>query len=219
MKRLRKFLSLTSDKCYLLARIVFSYCSLWFLWILASVLSGSLRHFFPLTGLFLLTGPALGFFQWLVLRCYVWHLGWWVMASISGWSIAFFITYPFEVGSKIAATVPKGELIVAGVPVNMQVFWSYVLVALLASTVIGVFQWLVMRRHIQHSSWWILASSIGGALRGATIAVIQSVGGAALGAVVGWLGYGAVTGIVLVWLLQDHIKYRLEYGMYPSSTF
>jgi hypothetical protein len=129
------------------------------------------------------------------------------------------ITYVFKGGTKISAMAPKVELTVGGAPVNMQVFWSYVLVSFLASAVIGVFQWLVMRRHIQHSGWWVLASSMGGVVRGAAIAVIKSVAGIVLGNVAGWFGYGAVTGIALVWLLQDRIKHRLEREMYLGSIF
>ncbi len=72
-----------------------------------------------------------------------------------------------------------------------------------------------MRRHIQHAGWWILASAVGGAVHGAVSAALCAAACQAITMKVsaematavtygaGWAGYGAVTGIMLVWLLQN----------------
>ncbi|MBC1224365.1 hypothetical protein GNF10_27285 [Nostoc sp. UCD121] len=158
--------------------------------------------------------PLFGFFQWLVLRKYSRRLGWWVLVSAYTWITTYFIIILFEVGAKILEAVPKGELLVIGVSVNIQVLWTSILVALLGSSVIGVCQWLVMRNHIQCAGWWILASSMGGVGRGFVSVVLQPVVDPIIADIAGSLAYSAVTGMALVWLLQNRIKRRLEREMY-----
>ncbi len=180
-----------------------SCLSLGLLWLGANVASEWLEEFS------LWLEPVFAVAQWLVMRRYIRHIGWWLPVSFWGWFIAFIlIQLLFGVGNWIFAMVPGGELEVGGVPVNMQVFWVSVLVKLLEWAVIGVGQWLVLRRHFQPASWWVLASAAGGAVKGGVELIIGTVVGGVTGALVGSLGYGAVTGVALVWLLKPRIHHR-----------
>jgi hypothetical protein len=99
-----------------------------------------------------------------------------------------------------------GGTVIGALSAPTDFFWYIIMTGL----VVGVAQWLVLRRYISHSGWWVLASAIGGAVHGAVgsavCAVACQVGGAALSSGAGWAGNGAVTGIMLVWLLPNGIK-------------
>lgn len=179
-----------------------SYLVLVSLWLGANVASEGLEEF----SFFL--EPAFAVTQWLVLWLGLRNLGWWVIASTNGWLTAFILIHLFGVGDWIAAIVPRGELDFGGVPLSIQAFWASVLVRLLEWAVIGVFQWLVLRRHIEQASKWILASALGGAVKGGVELVGSTLVGDVPGALVGSLGYGAVTGVALVWLLSNRPKRR-----------
>ena len=65
-------------------------------------------------------------------------------------------------------------------------------------TVLGVLQWLVLRRQVARAGWWVLASTVGWIVGGLVSGITDTAAGwAVLGAV-----YGAITGSVLVWLLR-----------------
>jgi hypothetical protein len=65
----------------------------------------------------------------------------------------------------------------------------------LFGTVVGVLQWLVLRRQVARAGWWVLASTVGWVVG---MPLGDSVGGPALGA-----AYGAITGTALVLLLRQ----------------
>ena len=63
---------------------------------------------------------------------------------------------------------------------------------------LGVLQWLVLRRQVARAGWWVLASTVGWIVGGLVSGITDTAAGwAVLGAV-----YGAITGAVLVWLLR-----------------
>ena len=80
-----------------------------------------------------------GIFQWLVLRKYVRHLGWWIVASAYGWIASYLIIYLFQPATRILEVVPQGEVVVIGTSVNIQALWIYVLITLIESAVIAEF--------------------------------------------------------------------------------
>jgi hypothetical protein len=160
--------------------------------------------------------PMFGFFQWLVLRNYIRHLGRWVLVSAFGWITSFLIIYILNIGDKIFEIAPKTEMVIVGVSINIQLLWSYVLTMLLWSSIVGIFQWLVLRNHIHFANWWIFASCIGGVMRGFAIAVLIAIIDPIVVNVVSLLIYGGLTGFALVWLLQTQIKRRLKQQMYWS---
>ena len=214
MKRLREFFTFTpSEEREILTRTMLSCLTLWLLWVLANVATELIEEF----SFWLETGFALA--QWLVLRRYIRNLGWWILASVGGWIITFILIHFVGVGNWILGMVPAGELEIGGVPVPLQVFWAKTLLRLLEWSVIGVLQWAVLRCHIQHSSWWLLASPVGGAIKGAVELATRLVAGDLLGAIMGALAYGVVTGSVLVLLLHNPIKHRLEHRRNLGFSF
>jgi len=214
MKRLRELFTLTpSEEREILTRTMLSCLTLWLLWVLANVATELIEEF----SFWLETGFALA--QWLVLRRYIRNLGWWILASVSGWIITFILIHFVGVGNWIVGMVPAGELEIGGVPVPLQVFLTKTLLRLLEWSVIGVLQWAVLRCHIQHSSWWLLASPVGGAIKGAVELATRLVAGDLLGAIMGVLAYGVVTGSVLVLLLHNPIKHRLEHRRNLGFSF
>jgi len=214
MKRLREFFTFTpSEEREILIRTLLSCLTLWLLWVLANVATELIEEF----SLLLETGFAVA--QWLVLRRYIWNLGWWVLASVVGWNIAFILIHFVGVGNWIVGMVPAGELEIGGVPVPLQVFLTKTLLRLLEWSLIGVLQWLVLRCHIQHSSWWLLASPVGGAIKGAAEFTFRLVLGDMLGTIMGALAYGVVTGSVLVLLLHNPIRHGLEHRRNQGFNF
>lgn len=146
-----------------------------------------------------MTGFVVGVAQWLVLRRYLPYAGWWILASALGWFLGTLVSITTE-----GITVPVIELLESVIRLR-GVFWLNVVDGTLYGTVLGAAQWLVLRRHTQRAGWWVLASSIGGAVNGAVSAACAAaipVGiSAALPYGAGWAGSGAVTGMALVWLL------------------
>ena len=132
-----------------------------------------------------------GVLQWLLLRREVPGLGWWAAMSSAGLALGFFL-----------AMLPMN---MAGVD-GPQVAPLFTLGFGLMGAVPGFLQWLLLRRRVPRSGWWVLASGVGmagcgmaylGLTRGSDVRIAW--GGAAGGAV-----YAAVTGIVLAWLLRSY---------------
>ncbi|MDE2994821.1 MAG: hypothetical protein OXU67_13170 [Chloroflexota bacterium] len=167
---------------------------LWLLWVLASVVGGGVGGVVlgpvfsvvePAFGLLVggvavgaIGGAALGVLQWLVLRGRLVRAGWWIVASTVGWAVG---------GAAFG---------------------------LVGGAVTGVLQWLVLRRRLARAGWWIAASTVGWAI-GPVIVLFGGVIGeldaalivllvAVLWGIGGLVG-GAITGVVLVWLLRQRL--------------
>lgn len=158
-----------------------------------------------------LEGAALGFTQWLVLRHYIRHVGWWILATTIGAIVAWLVGIKVSVllllvffDGSIANPLPAALL--------GAVFWLGVWVG----AVLGLAQWLVLRTHVRRGALWVLANAIAWGL-GLPIAFFSAnlvqVGefgtetvmvGVATGATVGTV-IGAVTGAALLWLLKPRL--------------
>jgi Na+(H+)/acetate symporter ActP len=80
-----------------------------------------------------------------------------------------------------------------GVAIILVVLWdainrNQIIAGGIAGLIVGIAQWLVLRRYVRHAAWWIIANGIGWAVTG---------GGLMTG-----LGAGVVTGVMLLWLLH-----------------
>ena len=129
-----------------------------------------------------MTGAAVGVIQWLVLRREVSGAGWWVLASTVGWVMG-------------TAAAGLGILLVGlqeFSPVSASLVFS-----VMVGAVVGVLQWLILRRQLRRAGWWVPASIVGWAMGQAAHGAI---GLPAVGAV-----SGAITGIALVRLLRQPI--------------
>lgn len=164
----------------------------WFLWLMASALGWSEGMYLGWTGggdpMMLrsvpadlaggVTGLALGglllcVLQWLVLRSHLRDAGRWVLAGV------------------VAMAVSSAGILGAGSGMP-EVAWFASVWTL--GLLMGLLQWLVLRREIDGAGWWVVASPIAWAV------------GLPLGEMVGPLGhgaaYGAITGAALVVLLR-----------------
>ncbi len=183
------------------------HLTLWLSWVLATaaggaaigtvvVLTGSNEIFWYL----LLTGFAIGVAQWLVLRRYLQGAGWWILASGFAW-----------VGSLLVISMASGILnpiveFIASLIGRWWVIGYNFVTGMVVGAGLGVAQWLVLRRQTQGAGWWVFASAVGGAVNWAvSVAITQmdGISGTALPYIAGWAANGAVTGIVLVWLLSN----------------
>jgi len=111
-------------------------------------------------------GLSVGLLQWVHLRPLVRHSAWWIAATGLGWMLAL----------GFVRLVGLDDIELRGA---------------LIGTVLGIGQWLVLRRTFGQASWWIVVSAL-------TWTVAQTLGVFLVGAIV-----GAVTGVALV-LLPRH---------------
>ncbi len=137
--------------------------------------------------------------QWLVLRRRVQLGGWWVFASAVGSAVAL------VAGSAVGLAVARAEG--AGMAAGGAVG------SVVAGAVLGTAQWLILRKRVQRSGWWVLASGLGWAVGWMVGGVVGPVAGAVGATWVGLVGgavvgavYGALTGIALVLLLRRPIQ-------------
>ena len=130
-----------------------------------------------------------GVLQWLMLRRHVARAVWWIVASLVSGVVAGGVI--FGVGGDTGFT--------AEVARDMDLGW--IMEAALYGAVLGVLQWLVLRRQVALSGLWILASTVGWVVGDPVCSSL--IGFGTLSWVVFGAVYGAITGIVLVWLLRQ----------------
>ena len=178
----------------------------WLWWVLASAVGGALGYLVAVSVLATLSdgmygalvdavvltmlGAGVGAMQWLVLRQHIPLTGWWVLASALGGTLAV----------AVAAAAPTTGIVLVGYG--------------LLGTSMGVMQWLVLRQHVPHATWWLLASAVGWAVgppaaqaincAAALLPELETVGVALLFGIVAAVA-GATTGIVLLWLMHTPI--------------
>ncbi|MGE5138517.1 MAG: hypothetical protein ACM3JD_03560 [Rudaea sp.] len=90
-------------------------------------------------------GVASGFLQYLLLRSYLPRMGWWTAATLLGWLLPFLVSALLIAGFRLEG----GSIAQAAISV------------LAFGGLIGLPQWLILRRRIHHASWWFLASVVG----------------------------------------------------------
>ncbi len=86
-----------------------------------------------------------GLLQYILLRRYLPHMGWWILATGLGWLLA------------LAAV----RLLVLGLAPNYVSSWDAVLIFPVIGGAIGLGQWFLLRQRLPHAAWWILASILG----------------------------------------------------------
>ena len=188
---------------------------LWLAWFLASLIGYALGMFLGASvayGLFdrdtfdgtmgltlgIVMGTIGGFAQWVVLRERFAGAGWWILASALGFATVF----------SMGGTVRPNEN-PAMIGVKMAIAFG---------VVTGIPQWMILRQKVVRAGWWVLASVLG-LLVGEfgfplSIAVSAATNNESLSmlavAFVFAAGYGAVTGAVLVWLLNQSSSSKVE---------
>ena len=134
-------------------------------------------------------GFSVGILQWLNLRRRVSWASMWIWVTAVGWMI----------GIPLALSLYTGLISISDS--TLIDVWGKTIQATIIAILIGVIQWLMLRRHISRAGWWIFANLIGWnaasllAGAGAMVGVLDSI---PMG-----ISVGAVTGLALAWLLQQ----------------
>jgi len=129
-------------------------------------------------------GAEFGIAQWLILRRQVHKVGWWIAASILGFTLGFPLTKTLfgELSSGLGIAGVEGAIVGA---------------------IVGAMEWLVLRGRVTRAGWWVLASTLAWALS----TVLGEVGALAAGedfvadllrVILG----AALTGVGMLWLLR-----------------
>ena len=152
-------------------------------------------------------GASMGTAQWLVLRRHIPGAGWWVLASTVGLAVGFAVA--LAVSEAVGLTVGlTGGSHFSSEPVALVLFGA------VAGASMGTAQWLVLRRQVSQTGWWVLASIVGVALSVAVFftvtAGVEEAAGVAGGGALSGAVYGAITGGVLVWLLRQPVAKDLD---------
>lgn len=155
-------------------------------------------------------GAVIGTAQWYILRRRVYRSGWWILASTMGGAVGFVV-------AMVGGAIPSAPLrtssawAVFGVIVGVV---SLVMFGAMFGAVMGTMQWWVLRQRVRQSGWWILASTAGWA-PGWTVSILAVIVFGAFGdeTAVGAVGlaasgivFGAITGLPLVWLLEQPVR-------------
>ena len=131
---------------------------------------------------------VVGALQWLMLRRQLAGAAWWIVASLVSGVVAGGVIYGVGGDAGFTAEVAR----------DLDVGW--VVEAALYGAVLGVLQWLVLRRQVALSGLWVLASTVGWVVGDPVCSSLMDFG--TLSWVVFGAVYGAITGLVLVWLLR-----------------
>ena len=203
----------------------------WLWWVLASIvvaaggLSSYLAIFFtegiiallmPLFGA--LFGALVGIIQWFILRRQMSPPLWWVLSNALAFALIGIASSLWVLGAGlITAILVDGWIGVFPGDFGVLGYLYLAGYGALFGFVVGIIQWLVLRRHVAQAGWWVLANIIAFAvgievLRIAGllvrdiypaiqfIAVYGGLAGPLAGAVA-----GIITGTVLVWLLRQPV--------------
>ena len=118
-------------------------------------------------------GAAVGVFQWLMLRQYIGGSIRWVLASLVG----------VFLGAQVVGRVRAFDA-------DLGLILGVALYGLL----VGILQWLVLRRQVPRAGLWVPASAV---------SWILAIPAGDLNGPPGWAIFGTITGTVLVWLLRQ----------------
>lgn len=140
----------------------------WFLWIMATTLGWILGRFLLPNLATVIIGVTLGVMQWLVIRERIPKAWRWIVVTIIGWIFGSLL---------IQYLVTDGGEFLAG--------------TILGCTV-GIAQWIILRKELQWTGWWIVINIVAWTTGMALLPGIFSTGAM----------IGAITGIALGLLLQ-----------------
>lgn len=158
-------------------------------WVVGFFVCETLKAFFE--SLSHSDGLVIGFFvgltQWLVLRGRLNHTGWWILLSTIGFGVGK------AMGASIADAVPGA----VGLALDGAVIGG----------LLGILQWLVLRRQVAVAGRWVAASALAWAGGWSIISIIGEgasgpTGMAYLVGAVGASAAGVITAASVVWLLR-----------------
>ena len=95
-----------------------------------------------------LFGLLYGYLQYILLRRYFPHMGWWIPATAVSLSLAFLV---MDIGQSLASALG----------IELYSVWSGAIQLVLVGGILGLAQWLILRNHVPNAFWWIPASMVG----------------------------------------------------------
>ena len=132
-------------------------------------------------------GATVGTAQWFVLRRYFDRVGWWVLLTFIGW-----VAY-WELNNMNLLVKAQG---IAFIPdlLNLAIF----------GVILGVLQWLLLRKKIPSAGWWVPANIAGMMLASLVIDAIDTAlqGDSPFDFITGSIVLAIITGICMMWLLK-----------------
>jgi hypothetical protein len=163
----------------------------------------------------LIEGSVVGTAQWLVLRRPLKSMRWraWALATALGACVAWTLGV---IPSILLSTAPDTGGAAPGEMSDLVVYALAAGMGLVLGPVLGVPQWLVLRRHLPKAGWWVLANALAWMVGMVVIFIgtsfIPAEGGITLPVALLLLLFvvaagalvGAVHGLVLIWLLHQH---------------
>ena len=153
--------------------------------IIAAYLLGSLlnplltdinNQFLPITVAWIMLGGILGTAQWLVLRTRLPVNAYWVLATAA--ACTFFIaahngleileeqyrSRMIHFWDSIPTPLVRRIVDVIYVRVTLSDLREIISISILLGLALGLAQWIILRRHLQHAGWWIWINLAGSAL-------------------------------------------------------
>ncbi len=102
----------------------------------------------------------IGSLQYGLLRRYLPHMGWWIPATVLGYSLGMLLTLGL-----------RGALVYLETAEPFYESWTKNMFFILLGLSIGACQWLLLRRRLPRAGWWIIANIVGWGLLALIIAV------------------------------------------------
>jgi hypothetical protein len=146
--------------------------ALWFFWIMATTLGWLVTNFLAVGVSTIAAGFAISLLQSFVLQGRINHAYRWAITGSIGWAIGWLVVW---------FAVPGDLEIITGLVVGLAM---------------GFAGWLVLRKELHWSGWWVMLSVVGWTTGLALLPGFLSTGAMA----------GALTGIALVLLLRNPVK-------------
>ena len=137
----------------------------------------------------------------------------WTLLSALGYALSFLLAF-------VAGWATGGILALFGiVGVAGGFILAFAVGGVLIGCVVGIIQWLILRRYVPRAGWWILASAVGS---GVSFACALALAGAmneswALGGLIGGVVGGAAVGVIQ-WLLLRYSLPRANLWVAASAV-
>jgi hypothetical protein len=148
--------------------------------------------------LFPILGLLAGTLQYALLRRYFPRMGWWIAATLFGWTVM------------VAIAVIIIGVIIAPVPALGNSTFAIMLGMFLIGAITTLPQWWMLRQRTCHASWWILASAIGWSLIGLLNLVTSDLFPVLLGiALIPTIGTSLACWLLLDWFPRQEVTPQL----------
>jgi hypothetical protein len=135
--------------------------------------------------LFPIIGLLTGILQYILLRRYLPHMGWWIVATFLGWLMPFVIGFIFS------------RLFIPGSSTVRIVLGMIVL-----GTTVALPQWWLLRKRVQHAWWWVLVFGLAWGMVGLYDLVTLS---ELFPVLLGFAVVPAIATSIACWLLLDRL--------------